>query len=205
MIKNVIFDIGNVLVDFRWKEYLIEKGFDADTIKRIVKASVASPYWDEFDRGALTESEAMDLFIGLDPGIEKELHEAYDSIVGMLRKRDDAIPWIKALKAAGYGVYYLSNYSRKAYEECSDTIDFMPYMDGGLLSFQELVIKPSPEIYTRLLERYNLVAEECVFIDDTEKNVIAARELGFAGIVHTSYEETKKNLSALGVEYSQAD
>lgn len=201
MIKNVIFDIGNVLVDFRWKEYLVEKGFSPEIIKRIVMASVASPYWDEFDRGALTEAEAMDLFIKLDPGIEKELHEAYDSIVGMLRKRDDAIPWVKALKSAGYGVYYLSNYSRKAFEECSDTIDFIPYMDGGLLSFQELVIKPDPEIYKRLLERYNLVAEECVFIDDTEKNIVAARELGFYGIVHKSYEETRDELAGLGVKY----
>ena len=100
MIKNVIFDIGNVLVNFRWKEYLVEKGFEPDIIKRIVKASVASPYWDEFDRGVLSEDETMNLFIGLDPGIEKELHEAYDSIVGMITRRDDAIPWVKSLKTA---------------------------------------------------------------------------------------------------------
>ena len=172
MIKNVIFDIGNVLVNFRWKEYLVEKGFEPDIIKRIVKASVASPYWDEFDRGVLSEEEAMNLFIGLDPGIEKELHEAYDSIVGMITRRDDAIPWVKSLKAAGYNVYYLSNFSEKAYNECRDTLDFMDYMDGGIMSFREHVIKPDKAIYTMLLERYNLVADECAFIDDTERNIV---------------------------------
>ncbi len=199
MIKNVIFDIGNVLVNFRWKEYLVEKGFEPEIIKRIVKASVASPYWDEFDRGVLSEEEAMNLFIGLDPGIEKELHEAYDSIVGMITRREDAIPWVKNLKAAGYNVYYLSNFSEKAYNECHDTLDFMEYMDGGIMSFREHVIKPDATIYTMLLERYNLVADECAFIDDTERNITAANQLGIHGIVHNSYEETVSELKKLGV------
>lgn len=199
MIKNVIFDIGNVLVNFRWKEYLVEKGFEPDIIKRIVKASVASPYWDEFDRGVLSEDETMNLFIGLDPGIEKELHEAYDSIVGMITRRDDAIPWVKSLKTAGYNVYYLSNFSEKAYNECRDTLDFMDYMDGGIMSFREHVIKPDKAIYTMLLERYNLVADECAFIDDTERNIVAANQLGIHGIIHNSYEETSEELKKLGV------
>lgn len=199
MIKNVVFDIGNVLVDFRWREFLAEKGFDEPMMKRIIKASVASPYWDEFDRGALTEEEAMKAFLSIDPEIEEELYTAYKSIVGMLKKRDYAIPWVQKLKKAGFGVYYLSNYSKKAYDECRDTIDFIPYTDGGILSFQELMIKPNPEIYRLLLSRFGLKAEECVFIDDTEKNVVAAKELGFAGIVFKTYEETVAQLEELGV------
>lgn len=199
MIKNIVFDIGNVLVDFRWREFLAEKGFDEPMMKRIIKASVASPYWDEFDRGALTEEEAMKAFLSIDPEIEEELYTAYKSIVGMLKKRDYAIPWVQKLKKAGFGVYYLSNYSKKAYDECRDTIDFIPYTDGGILSFQELMIKPNPEIYRLLLSRFGLKAEECVFIDDTEKNVVAAKELGFAGIVFKTYEDTVAQLEELGV------
>lgn len=200
MIKNVIFDIGNVLVDFRWKEFLMDKGFDEQMIKRIAKASVASPYWNEFDRGALSEEEAMQAFLSIDPEIETELKKAYTSIVGMLKKREYAIPWIQRLKQAGYGVYYLSNYSKKAYEECYDTIDFIPYTDGGILSFQELLIKPDPAIYQLLLERFGLRAEECVFIDDTVRNVEAAKELGFYGIVFDTYEDTLEQLEKLGVK-----
>lgn len=201
VIKNVIFDIGNVLVDFGWKEYLACLGFDGAMIKRIAKASVGGPYWDEFDRGAISEEETIKHFIEADPEIENELHRAFDSIVGMITKRDDAIPWVKSLKDAGYNVYYLSNFSKKAYDECRDTLGFMEHMDGGIMSFRELVVKPNPEIYTRLLERYNLVAEECVFIDDTERNVVVARELGFNGVVHVSGEETRKELEKLGVNY----
>lgn len=200
MIKNVIFDIGNVLVNFRWKEFLIEKGFDENTLKRVIKASVASPYWEEFDKGVLTEEETINAFISLDPEIENELRMAYERIDGMLTKRDFAIPWVKGLKAAGYGVYYLSNYSKKAYDECNETLDFMEYMDGGILSYREHIIKPDYEIYERLLSRYNLKANECVFIDDTEKNIVAAKELGFEGIIYESYEDTIQKLKELGVE-----
>lgn len=201
MIKNIVFDIGNVLVDFRWKEFLIEKGFSEDILKRVIRASVASPYWEEFDRGDYTEEEVMAKFVEIDPEIEKELHIAYDSIERMLLKRDFAIPWVKGLKTAGYNVYYLSNYSKKAYEECQDTIDFMKYTDGGLLSFQEHLIKPDARIYELLLSRYGILANESVFIDDTEKNVLAAKELGFYGIVYNNLEDTLNELKALGVDF----
>ena len=201
MIKNIIFDFGNVLVDYKMKEFMLAKGIEPDMIKRLLKASVMGPYWDEFDRGALTEEEAFAGFISIDPGIEKELHMCFDNITGMLTKRDFATKWIMDLKAAGYNVYYLSNYSKKACVECADSIDFIKYMDGGVLSNEELLVKPDPEIYKRLIDRYSLNPAECVFIDDTEKNVDAAVKLGMQGIVYTSKEETDQALKALGVEY----
>lgn len=199
MIKNIIFDIGNVLADYRLKEFLLDKGFDAPMIKRIVKASVASTYWFEFECGKITEKEAFDAFISLDPEIENEIHTAYDNIQGMLVKRDIAIPWIQAIKKAGYNVYYLSNFSEKANNECQDALDFLGYMDGGIMSFRELVGKPDAEIYNRLAQRFNLIPEECVFIDDSEENVSAAKKLGFEGIVYKTYDETMTELIKLGV------
>lgn len=199
MIKNIIFDFGNVLVEYNIKEFMLNKGMSPDMVKRILKASIMGPYWDEFDRGAITEEEAIAGFLSIDPEIEKELHIVFDNIKGMLTQRDFAIPWVKELKAAGYNVYYLSNYSKKAFEECADSIEFIEFMDGGVLSHRELMVKPNPDIYKRLINRYSLVPEECVFIDDTKKNVEVAIELGMKGIVFTSLEETKKELQELGV------
>lgn len=199
MIRNIIFDIGNVLTDFRWKEFLKEKGFDENMVARIAKASLMSAYWKEFDRGEWDADKLMAEFVKLDPGIEKELHEAYDDIQGMVTKRDYAIPWIQELKAKGYGVYYLSNFSYKAYVDCADALDFLPFTDGGILSYQDKVIKPGREIYDLLLSRYGLKAEECVFLDDTAENVVAARELGFAGIVFKTKEQAEAELRELGV------
>ncbi len=200
MIKNIIFDIGNVLVDYKPVEFLARKGFSEPVIKRILKASVLSPYWEQFERADLTEEEAMSAFVSLDPEIERELYKAYTNIKGMLLLRDFAVDWVRNLKEAGYKVYYLSNYSKKAYNECRESLAFMKDMEGGFLSFQERITKPDPEIYRRFLKRFGLKPEESVFVDDTEQNVSVAKELGFHGIIFTSYESTVEQLAALGVE-----
>lgn len=200
MIRNIVFDIGNVLTDFRWKEFLEDKGFDEEMIRRIGKASLHSPVWQELDRGEWDREKLMQEFIKLDPEIERELHIAYDDVHGMVTPRAYTIPWIKELKEKGCRIYYLSNFSYKAHMECAEALDFIPYTDGGILSYQERLIKPDPAIYRLLLERYGLKAEECVFIDDLEVNVEAARAEGFAGIVFRTREQVVEELERLGVK-----
>ncbi len=199
MIRNIIFDIGNVLADFRWKEYLLEKGFEEDMAERIAKASVLSPVWNELDRGVWTEEELMAGFIAQDPEIAEALHRAFDNVTGMVTLREYACPWVRELKAKGYGVYYLSNFSGKVRRECADSLAFLPLTDGGILSYQDKVIKPDREIYELLLSRFGLKAEECVFLDDTLKNIEAAKALGFYGIWFQSKEQAEEELQALGV------
>lgn len=200
MIRNLVFDIGNVLTDFRWKGFLQDKGFDEQMVERIADASVRSKFWNEFDRGEWDTEKLMQEFVKLDPEIEKELHIAYDDVHGMVTIREYACPWLKELKSKGYGIYYLSNFSYKAYVDCQDALAFLPMMDGGILSYRDKVIKPGKEIYELLLSRYGLKAEECVFLDDTPANVEAARALGFSGIVYRDREQALAELKALGVE-----
>ena len=199
-IKNIVFDIGGVLADFRIKEFLSEKGFDGAMIRRILKASVMSPYWGQFERGELTEEEALQGFASTDPEIEEALNLAYANIEGMLTSRDYAIPLIQGLHAAGYQVFYLSNYSKKAYDECGESLAFMPYMDGGVVSFQAGLTKPDPRVYQLFLERYGLTANECLFIDDTAENVTVARELGFSALEFKNHGELLAELARYGIE-----
>lgn len=199
MIKNVVFDIGNVLTDFRWKEFLQDKGFDQEMVKRIAKASIMSPFWAEFDRGDWDEERLMREFVRNDPEIEKELHQAFDCVTGMVTLRDYAVPWIEELKEKGFRVLYLSNFSYKAYVECADALVFLPHMDGGILSYRDKVIKPNPEIYRLLLERFSLVPQETVFLDDTLENVKAAEAQGIHGIHFLSREQACSELAELGV------
>ena len=198
MIRNIIFDIGNVLTDFRWREFLRDKGFDEAMVERIAKASVQTPLWNEIDRGVWSLEELMQAFIHQDPEIEKQLRRAYGNVTGMVTKRDYAIPWMQELKAKGYRIYYLSNFSEKAYVDCADALDFLPYMDGGILSYREKVVKPDPEIYRRLLTRYSLKEEESVFLDDTAANVEAARALGIHGICFRTKKQAEEELRAIG-------
>ncbi|MBE5883717.1 MAG: HAD family phosphatase [Lachnospiraceae bacterium] len=200
MIKNIIFDIGNVLTDFRWRGFLLDKGFDEEMVERIAAATFRHPLWAEIDRGVWTEEQLMAAFLKEDPGIEKEIQRTFDNIHGMVTPRSYAIPWLKELKGKGYRVLYLSNFSRKAEVECSDCLSFIPYMDGGILSYKEQLVKPDPAIYRLLLERYGLVAEDSVFIDDTPENVEAARAMGIHGIVFHTKEQVDRELSDLGVK-----
>ena len=197
MIKNIVFDIGNVLADFRWKEYMIEKGLDGPTIKRVMKASIMTPEWDEFDKGLFDDDTALEKFASYDPELRGVLEHVYRSIKGMIVPFDYATDWVASLKNDGYKIYYLSNFSRKAYEECEESLDFMKYADGGVMSFQEHVIKPDPEIYKRLLVRYDLKAEECVFFDDTQKNIDVALELGFNAFLFTTREQADIDIKSL--------
>ena len=199
-IRDIVFDIGGVLADFRIKEFLSEKGFDGTMIRRILNASVMSPYWGQFERGELTEEEALRGFASTDPEIERELNLAYANIEGMLTSRDYAIPLIQGLHGAGYKVFYLSNYSKKAYDECGESLAFMPYMDGGVVSFQVGLTKPDSRVYQLFLERYGLAADECLFIDDTAENVSAAQALGFSALEFKNYEELPAALARHGVE-----
>lgn len=194
MIKNIVFDIGGVLADFRIKDYLMEKGLDASAIKRVLKASVMNPYWGKFERAEVTEEETLRAFTAADPEMEKEIRLAFTNLSGMLVMREYAIPLVRRLKDAGYRVYYLSNYSKKAYDECAESLAFMPYMDGGVVSFKVGLTKPDPQMYQCFLDRYALRADECVFVDDTEENVNRARELGFVGIVFRSYNGLLEDL-----------
>lgn len=197
MIKNVIFDIGNVLTDFRWAEFLADKGFSEEEIRRIAKASVLSPVWPELDRGVWSFEEVMAGFVKNDPGMEEEFHRAYDDMTDIVTIRDYAIEWVKSLKKQGFSVYFLSNFSQKIEKECEKALVFRKEMDGGILSWKDKLIKPDPEIYKLCLTRFGLKPEESVFVDDTAVNVEAANKLGIYGIVFQSREQVDQKLAEL--------
>lgn len=200
MIKTVIFDIGNVLAGFDWKNFYLKFGYSEEILYRLAKATVKSDAWSEYDRGAISDEELIEKFVENDPDIEKEIRESLSNVEDMVVRYDYAIPWVQELKEKGYKVLVLSNFSSKGYRECRKALDFLDYVDGGILSFQENVVKPEPEIYKLLLERYHLNPEECVFMDDTERNLPAAREFGIHTILFESREQAAEELRKLGVE-----
>ena len=192
MINTIIFDIGNVLVDFGWKEYIASFGYDQEIQDKVARASVLSPDWNEYDLGMLSETEIMERFVANDPSVEEQTRRIFSSLTGLLKQYDYTKPWIKELKSRGYRVLYLSNFSEKADRECADEMDFIPLTDGGILSYKVKLTKPNHAIYKLLEEMYDLNPAECLFFDDTQANVEAARECGYNAEVFVSYEEAIK-------------
>ncbi len=197
MIRNIVFDIGNVLAGFVWQDFYHSFGFSEEIFEKLANATVRSSLWNEMDRGKMSDDQLLDGFIRNDPSIEREIREVFQNVKGMVCRYEYAIPWIKGLKERGFRIYVISNFAHKAYLECSEALDFLREVDGAIISYQEKLIKPSPEIYRLLCSRYELNAEECVFIDDTAPNVEAAIKEGMKGIVFHTREQASEALEKL--------
>lgn len=200
MIDTVIFDIGNVLVGFSgstWERFLQNHGADKEDFEKISDATVRSDDWSEYDKGILTDAQIIDLFVENDPLVENQIRSTFTDLKGVVDKRDYAIDWIKGLKDKGMKVLYLSNFSKTAEHDNPDAMSFLSYTDGGILSYKDKVIKPDPAIYRLLIERYDLVPENCVFVDDTQKNLDAAEKIGIKTILFTEIGQVRRQLDEI--------
>lgn len=205
MIKTVIFDIGRVLIGFEWKDYVHRLFGNPELEAEVTDATFGSGIWNEMDRGIWSEEEVLERFIARAPEREKEIRVAFDQVGCCTERKEYAIPWIEDLKSRGYRVLFLSNYSEHVRKRSEHALDFLPYLDGGVFSYHVHSVKPEPEIYGILLEKYELKAEECVFVDDNGKNIQAARELGFRTVHFENYEQTHEALEELLREDGEAD
>lgn len=199
MIKNIIFDIGNVLARFRWQDYIKER-FTQKVQKRIEMATVHGPYWDEVDRGALPMEEIVRRCVALEPELAEEIEAFFVHREELVEEYAYSADLIRALKKQGYGVYLLSNYSGDMFAYAKTIFRFLKYVDGGVISYEIQHIKPEPEIYETLLKKYDLKAEECVFLDDLERNLKGAERFGLHTIQFEGYLQAIRQLASFGVE-----
>lgn len=198
MIKNIIFDIGNVLVGFEPAEYLKSFHFSPEKEKTIKKALFGTYAWNEFDRGALPMEEIEKLFTANAPQYREDILQVFRGVYHCITHQDYAIPWIKELKEKGFRVYYLSNYSDHMRRHTLEALDFLPYMDGGLFSYEVHQTKPEPEIFYSLLKRCpEILPEESVFFDDAPANIEAAANLGFNAILFRNKAQGETALERL--------
>ena len=183
MIKNIIFDLGNVIISFNQKKIISNFTQKQEEIKYICDEIFHAPEWELMDLGNITNDEAIEI-INKRNGYkyqkltENFLHEWY-------KKRlfnNDVIKIAKDLNKKGYKLFVLSNMANSTYEYLRKN-EFFSLCSGIIISAYEHVIKPDEKIYRILLERYNLNAEECFFIDDREENIIAGEKLGMKGHV----------------------
>ena len=199
MINTIILDIGQVLADFRWKEYLDECGYDEETKLRVSKATVTGEYWKEQDRGVLSTKELISLCSASDPGVREEVSRLFEDVSKLVVEYDYSEEFVKNLKGNGYKVYLLSNFGSN-FETLKETFRFYPYVDGGVISYEVKQIKPDREIYESLIQKYNIVPGEAVFLDDREDNIQSAKELGFHTILVGEFETALNDLRSLGVK-----
>ncbi len=198
MIRNIIFDVGQVLVDFRWQGYMRDLGFSEETIRILGEKIVMAPIWGELDLGLRPEEEIVADMIRLLPEYEAEIRAFLDDPADVVRPFPKTRQWLSGLKKRGYKIYLLSNYPRRLFslhERAS--FNFMDLIDGKVVSAFENLVKPQREIYELLLNRYELQAGACVFLDDRPVNLEAAEGLGIKTIHVTDQERAIECLEEL--------
>ena len=183
MIKTIIFDIGGVLIGYDWTAYLMKEFNGNEKLVERIKENVFGNHkWDEVDRGVMSDEELLASFIKDAPDIKNEITHFWETAGDALWQYSFSKDWINDLKARGYKLLYLSNWSSHLRKLAADQLDFLPMLDGGVFSYEEKLIKPDHAIYNRIIEKYDLVPNECVFIDDSERNIIGARECGLNAV-----------------------
>ena len=199
-IRNVVFDMGNVLLDFGWREYIDSFGFPEEKKQKIIQATVMNPVWNERDRGVLTEEEYVDQMTETAPEYTDDIREVMRRSPECTHVFDYALSWVRYLHDAGYHLYVLSNYCDHMFQENLKEMPYLSYMDGVVISYREHLIKPEPEIYQLLLDRYHLKPAETVYLDDMEKNCEAARALGIHAICFQDFKQAAAELEKLGIK-----
>ena len=199
MIDTIIFDIGNVLLDFDYMG-IFRSLFDEETAQTIANISVRNlDVWLEMDRGVLSYDEAVELVIQGAPQLEKEIRLAVKALYDRVEAYPYATEWVKSLKEKGYRIYILSNYGEKPFAASKARMPFLDYVDGTLLSCQVQDVKPSAAIYQALCDRFQIDPGKAVFIDDSPLNIAGAKAFGLHTILFTDYADAVAKLVAYGV------
>lgn len=184
MIKNIIFDMGNVLLDYDPNvslDYFLE---DEEDKTLIMKELFSGPEWVEGDLGFLTDEERYD---HVKERIPEHLHPALKNCAlewhMCMKPIAGAKEFCSYVKSRGYKIYVLSNASNTFYDYFPERFAPLSYFDGVVVSCDIHMIKPDRKIYQYLLDTYQLVPEECFFIDDRPENIEGAQDVGMNGMI----------------------
>ena len=201
-IKNIIFDFGGVVMDWN-PRYFFKDYFNDDEKMEYFLKNITTDEWNiEQDRGR-TLAEGTAIQVANFPEWEKEIRAYYDNWTTMLKSEiADNVAVLRKLEHSEYELFGLTNWSAETFPYALENYDFFSIFKGKIVvSGTEKLIKPNPEIWHVLLNRYQIKAEESVFIDDNFKNIEVAKSLGFICIHIKEDTDLEKELGDLGIEF----
>lgn len=197
MIKNIIFDVGEILLGYRWKDMLMDYGLTEEEAIKVGELMFNDSLWNTLDLAILPEEEIIREY-------QKKYPKQAESISWFIKHgekmhvaRPDVWEKIPKLKEKGYGIYLLSNYSETLFKKHTADASFVQEIDGMVVSYQVHITKPDSRIYSYLLDKYNLYPEECIFFDDRAENTEAANKMGIKAITITSKEQLLELLNKM--------
>ena len=213
MIRNVVLDIGGVLVDYHTLDYYTARGYSVHEAKELEKATMGSSLWEHNDIGLMPYEWVLNKMKENSPSLALQIEQSLRHQYNVVTRRKESKDWIETLRKKGYRVMVLSNFSKIALSDCPEAMDFLDANLGGtgrtgdygvisegILSCEVHTVKPYPAIYAHLLTRYGLIPEETVFVDDMQKNLNTAQTYGIHTILFRSREQVLGELEQLDAD-----
>lgn len=198
MIQNIIFDMGNVLLLYDTKIYVEQYLEDPEDRQLLLDELFNSVEWVRMDRGSITEEEVID---AVNQRLPPHLQGASKHFIENWHKESPRFDEIEALiaqlKAEGYGIYLLSNASKRFYTY-KNQIPAIRYFDGLFISADWHLCKPDPACFRFFCKHFGITPESCFFVDDFNMNIEAAQHVGMQGFLF------RRNVSALRQALQQA-
>ncbi len=201
MYKNIIFDLGGVVVDFNPREFLVDHFMNEKLEDALYAITFGSEEWLEIDAGLLSREEGERMMRQKGEALHRsfEVDVILDDWYDMLRTKDDTLQLMKRLKKRGYNVFYLSNIARDVLAMLQQR-KFWQVFDGGVASCEVGITKPDPRIYQAVLKRYGLSATESIFVDDNVNNAEAAKQVSITGLHFKNVRTLQRALVGLGID-----
>ncbi len=204
MIRNIIFDLGNVIINYNQEQIINNFTKKEEEIKYIYDEIFHAPEWELMDLGNITNDEAIEV---INKRNEFKYQKLTDNFLHEWYKKQeinrDIVEIAKKLKKNGYKLFVLSNMANLTYEYFKND-EFFSLCTGIIISAHEHLIKPDEKVFRLLLDRYKLNAEECLFIDDdpSEQNYKTANKIGIQGrrIIPNQAEDVRKLLLEFNIE-----
>ena len=204
MIRNIIFDLGNVIISYNQEQIINNFTKKEEEIKYIYDEIFHAPEWELMDLGNITNDEAIEV---INKRNEFKYQKLTDNFLHEWYKEQeinrDIVEIAKKLKRNGYKLFVLSNMANLTYEYFKKD-EFFSLCTGIIISAHEHLIKPDEKVFRLLLDKYKLNAEECLFIDDdpSEQNYKTANKIGIQGrrIIPNQAEDVRKLLLEFNIE-----
>lgn len=193
MIRNAVFDMGNVMSVYDPQSYLGGIIGRPEAAQAVLRELFEGPEWKMLDAGSITEKEAVSRVRARIPQYAAEVRLAMKNWHCMMKTMPGMADIVSDLKKRGLKIYPLSNTSLRFYRYYRD-VEVFRLFDGFVISARERLVKPDPAIFRRTCERFHLVPQECLFVDDVQENVDSAAGVGMNGHRFAGAEELRSFL-----------
>ncbi len=191
-IKNIIFDVGQVLIKYQPLKNL-EKALQDKSLARDVYAKTfGSQDWLKLDRGLVTREELITELGQKYPELENIISESIQNWPEFLEPVPENARLLEKLSEKNYHLYYLSNFPREGFKDTQELFPYLKIFEEGVISGETGYVKPESGIYRALMEKIDLEPAVSLFIDDRQENLTAAEKFGFK-TVHYTVETNLRN------------